>query len=408
VCQGPSKGEILETSPPKGKTLFYNMPIPIEKTRTVIKAMARAEGLENSAVHTCLPIFISSRRATFEPDGGKFTDTVHVRIGAPGAEVIYYTLDGTEPDESSAAYRDEITIASTNITIRAVAKEDGKDLSRVAVSQPFLLLASPPEFHGDDKVLTSQGQIFISCRTPQCAIYYTTDGSVPHEFSPGRIADGAAGGAVDIVKTGTVVKAVAVAPGRSTSEVAQSAPVRVVAAAAAFDPDGGSFVGSAAVHVSSDTVGASIYYTVDGSEPTETSRRYTEPIPVESTGVVVKAIAMHPDMDDSDVTESKPFTVQAAPPTFDPTGGTFTGQAEVQIQSATAGAQIRCTTNGDEPTEDTDVCMMPVVVTKTGTMIKAVRHDRERGVRPCVLLNTSSEARRGAGRGRTDGVRPRH
>ncbi|MFR9164968.1 MAG: family 20 glycosylhydrolase [Dysgonomonas sp.] len=43
------------------------------------------------------------------------------------------------------------------------------------------------------------------------------------------------------------------------------------------------------------TIGnAPIYYTTDGTEPTEKSRRYTAPIPVTST-FILKAIAVHPD-----------------------------------------------------------------------------------------------------------------
>ncbi|MFN9901143.1 MAG: hypothetical protein ACK55Z_20660, partial [bacterium] len=55
-CRGPVPGAPPPTTPPpvpKGKTLLYtNTPISVEMTKTVIKAMVRAEGLQDSAVHT--------------------------------------------------------------------------------------------------------------------------------------------------------------------------------------------------------------------------------------------------------------------------------------------------------------------------------------------------------------------
>jgi len=91
-----------------------------------------------------------------------------------------------------------------------------------------------------------------------------------------------------------------------------------------------------------------------------------------TTGSKIRAVALHPDMENSNVVESKSFTVTAAAPTLDPLAGTYIGQVEVNIVSTTAGSAIRCTTDGSIPTESSAVCLMPVVVTQTGTMIKAV------------------------------------
>jgi hypothetical protein len=110
----------------------------------------------------------------------------------------------------------------------------------------------------------------------------------------------------------------------------------------------------------------------DTFNPGPESRSFHGTIRLAETNSILRAYAKHADMEDSSVIQSGVFTIEAAPPTFDPLGGTFTSQAEVNILSATPGAEIRCTTNGDVPTETTAVCPMPVVVKTTGTMIKAV------------------------------------
>ena len=53
-----------------------------------------------------------------------------------------------------------------------------------------------------------------------------------------------------------------------------------------FEPEGGAFVDSITVRLSSDAGGAVIRYTLDGSEPTARSLRYTGPITLTSSAVI--------------------------------------------------------------------------------------------------------------------------
>ena len=57
------------------------------------------------------------------------------------------------------------------------------------------------------------------------------------------------------------------------------------------DPDGGNFETSVDVELSCGTAGAKIYYTIDGSTPTEDSTEYEEAITLSAT-ITVKAIAI--------------------------------------------------------------------------------------------------------------------
>src|SRR5881409_3644472 len=120
----------------------------------------------------------------------------------------------------------------------------------------------------------------------------------------------------------------AAASGMANSSVTSATyTIRVVAPT--FSPAGGSFVGSIAVTLSTATSGATIYYTTDGSTPTTASSVYTGPVPLTTT-TTLKAMAAASGMANSSVT-SAAYTISqaAAPPTFNPAGGSFAGSVTV-------------------------------------------------------------------------------
>ena len=67
-----------------------------------------------------------------------------------------------------------------------------------------------------------------------------------------------------------------------------------------FSPAAGTFLTAQSVEISSETEGATIYYTVDGSEPTVESTKYTEAIAVSKT-TTIKAIAVKEEYSNSAV-----------------------------------------------------------------------------------------------------------
>lgn len=94
--------------------------------------------------------------------------------------------------------------------------------------------------------------------------------------------------------------------------VAQLYPVRFdggieKVAAPEFSIEGGQVLKGTQVALTSATEGATIHYTIDGSEPTSTSTVYSEPI-ILVFDVTIKAIAVKEGMNNSDVNEAT-FTV---------------------------------------------------------------------------------------------------
>jgi len=119
-------------------------------------------------------------------------DEINFTTATPGAS-IYYTWDGTDPNESSALYTEPITMGGPAGTIRLIAIKSGMENSDIAaytyhVAQPAAPTASPPP--GEYARGT---QITLSCATPGAEIYYDIDNDLdtyqkytgPITFDPG-------------------------------------------------------------------------------------------------------------------------------------------------------------------------------------------------------------------------------
>ena len=87
-------------------------------------------------------------------------------------------------------------------------------------------------------------------------------------------------------------------------------PATGYVAAPVISPNGGTFSSEETVTITCPTIGADIYYTTDGTEPTTASTKYTGEFTISET-TVVKAIAVKPGMGDSTVVTSR-FTKKSS------------------------------------------------------------------------------------------------
>jgi hypothetical protein len=148
-------------------------------------------------------------------------------------------------------------------------------------------------------------------------------------------------------------------------------------AAPTFTPAAGTYSTTQTVAIASATAGAAIRYTTNGTTPTSTSGTlYTGPITV-SASETVKAIAYEGGLSDSAVSTAA-YTISAevpaAPPTFNPGGGTFNNATSVTMNSITSGATIRYTTDGSTPTETNGTIYSGPVTVGATTTLKAIAY----------------------------------
>lgn len=145
-------------------------------------------------------------------------------------------------------------------------------------------------------------------------------------------------------------------------------------AAPAFTPAPGTYSSAQSVAISSDTVGATVRYTLDGSPAGATSTLYAGPIAVNAPGVTIKAIAFKSGMGNSDVSTGTYAIApeEVKPPAFSPAGGAYAGAQSVALSTSTIGAAIRYTLDGTTPTATSTLYSSAIAVVAPGKTIKAI------------------------------------
>ena len=141
--------------------------------------------------------------------------------------------------------------------------------------------------------------------------------------------------------------------------------------AVTFSPPGGAYTLPQSVALSSVTPGASIYYTIDGSEPTSASTLYTSGINVSST-TTIKAIATKADYTDSAVSSANytiNLTVQR--PVASVLTGSYSNDQSVTLSTIPVAASIYYTLDGSAPTASSTLYTGTITINGTKTL-KAV------------------------------------
>ena len=256
----------LDGTEPTAESTLYTAPVSLTRNCTV-KAIALRDNYTDSPVTTyqlnvdnlicAVPVF--------KRTGNK----LELSTATQGAS-IYYTLDGTEPTTESLKYDKAIDIQHNGI-IKALTAMEGRITSKVSTFEITDIQAATPEMSiVDDKLV-------ISCSTPGAVIHYEMgEDKEPTEASPIYTEP------LEVTENMTV-KAIAFAKDYNTSEIAIFSPY--VCKVPSFS------VANNLLTIASETDGAEIYYTTDGSTPTTNSQKYTGPITLTHNGTY-KAIAV--------------------------------------------------------------------------------------------------------------------
>lgn len=111
---------------------------------------------------------------------GSYEEVIPLKLTSNTAGIIYYTTDGSMPDENSEVYESPIFLENGDYTIAAffvndygISSDVVKKSYHVDVSIPFA-----PEVSAYSGDYTSPTQIFVEIQEG-CRVYYTSDGSEP-------------------------------------------------------------------------------------------------------------------------------------------------------------------------------------------------------------------------------------
>jgi hypothetical protein len=246
---------------------------------------------------------------TFSPPGGTYysSQSVTISCSTPGATIMF-TIDGSTPNlYSSSQYFSPIVVSSTT-TVKAEGFGEGMRESDTATATYTITIPSSkvatPTFSPPSGTYSNGQSVTISCSTSGATIRFTSDGSEPTSSSD-IYSD------ITLVAGTVTFKAKAFKSGMTASDTASATytvelPPDVVATPT-FNPPSGTYSSSQSVTISCSTSGATIRYTVGGSEPTQSSTTYSGPISV-STTTTIKAKAFKSGMTASN-TASATYTI---------------------------------------------------------------------------------------------------
>ncbi|WP_320128428.1 chitobiase/beta-hexosaminidase C-terminal domain-containing protein [uncultured Sphaerochaeta sp.] len=304
----------------------------------------------------------------FSPSSEEFFPTETFTISSPTAgAVIYYSTDGSIPNETSLLYEGAITL-NDSTTVKAIAIKDEMTNSSVATAvYTKTSQVATPIITPAGGTITGSQQVTLSCSTANAVIHYTIDGSEP------TVASSVYTGAFTVMGT-TTVKALAVKTNLINSSVATVTYTYVslpTVETPVINPGGGSFSGSKTVTLSCATSGAVIHYTLDNSTPSASSDTYYDPLVI-TTGTTIKAIATKSGYQDSAVAEETySLRLAVSTPILSPAGGAFVSSTSVVASCSTDGAVIYYTTDGSTPTTSSSLYGSPIFL-DASTTIKAM------------------------------------
>lgn len=294
---------------------------PIEMKAThadVVYSVVKVKGEDdNTGIRVVLDG--AEKYSTTTKDSTGYWEIEDVRLGI-------YTLT-VSSDGCSDFVRDvEISDSPREVNLKQF------NLEKVVVGEPSFSIPSG----------TYDNDVTLSISSESGAdVFYTLDGSEPTTSSSKYSSPLA-------ISKKTIVKAIA-AKGSQLSPVVEETFIMKVGHVSA-SVSGGIYDEAKSVELSTPTVGATIYYTMDGSTPKKSSYRYSQAIRL-TDDTTLKAVALKDGYEASSALELKYTFNKPEAPTFSIGSGTYGEGSGVSLLSSDVlpGVEIHYTTDGRDP-----------------------------------------------------------
>ncbi|MGN1097885.1 MAG: chitobiase/beta-hexosaminidase C-terminal domain-containing protein, partial [Clostridia bacterium] len=356
---------------------LYTYPITITETKYVCAIAVNSEGVASPTLAGKLSV--TDGPVTPDKVGALSLSTSSVSGGVNAyidcvdtVADIFYTFDsnpsGTATTADTAYTRGNAITLTTNGYLHVLAARPGYEYN----AQTYTITMSREKTAAPviTKGLMSGGSSYmirLTSTTPDAKFYYTIDGTIPTTTNGTENTDGFA-----IIPGGVTLKVIAVADGYDVSDVVTEIMTESEAETClGIISEETDIIGGKSIRLASMTEGATIYYTTNGTEPTENSLVYndTDRIKVLTEGTTeIRAVAVKSGYNNSEIF-SKEVTLQKL---ATPRAGAQQVGAGYRIQIvAEEGAEIRYTLDGTIPNSESTLYTNYFMVEESVT-IKAV------------------------------------
>jgi hypothetical protein len=298
--------------------------------------------------------------ASANPVGGLYNKNQNVTLNISVPGTIYYTLDGNDPTTSSSIYVIPINI-NTSTVLKYFAVDSAGYQSQIYTENYTIDTIQPTVSANPTAGLYNSTKDVVLNMSEQGTIYYTLDGSDPTNSSPVYINP-------ITINFDTQLNFFGIdSAGNPSLHYYYTYKIDTIPPTAYASSSGGIYNTTQNVTLNMDKDGI-IFYTLDGSDPTNSSSIYVNPITI-NRNTDLKYIAVDLTGNKSPVyTDS--YTIDIVPPTADanPSGGLYNTTQNVILNMTKTGT-IYYTLDGSDPISSGFKYVNPITI-NTNTDLK--------------------------------------
>lgn len=264
-----------------GKTMIFTPSAPLDPNTTYSIQLSTVTDIAGNKLPATTLSFTTAAGVNLTtiatPPGGPYTSAQSVVLTSSVAgSTIYYTTDGTTPTTSSTSYTTPIAISATT-TLKFFSSNREVAADEPVKSLLYSIDSTPPVTTASlaSGSFTSAQSVTLTANE-KATIFFTLNGATPTVTSPIYSRP-------IVISSTATLKFFARDSAGNLENVQQilytidSTPPKVTPV-----PEGGAFTSAQNVTLSTDEA-ATIYYTLDGTEPSTTSPVYSAAIPISST-----------------------------------------------------------------------------------------------------------------------------